>query len=145
MGAAGPLRGIHHLGFTVRDAEASASWYAEILGFDRIGAYTSPDGALRKVFLRHDGLAARLGLTQHGHGSGDRFDEARTGLDHLAFGIASRAELDRWAERLTAANVVHSEVAPSNSIAGAAVLVFRDPDNIQLELFFDPSGRASEP
>jgi hypothetical protein len=27
----------------------------------------------------------------------------------------------------------------ANSIAGAAVLVFRDPDNIQLELFADPS------
>ena len=38
--------------------------------------------------------------------------------------------------------VVHSLIAPANSIAGAAVLVFRDPDNIQLELFAEP-GRAS--
>jgi hypothetical protein len=30
-------------------------------------------------------------------------------------------------------------IAPANSIPGAAVLVFRDPDNIQLEFFFDPS------
>jgi glyoxylase I family protein len=30
-------------------------------------------------------------------------------------------------------------VAAANSVPGAAVLVFRDPDNIQLELFFDPS------
>ena len=32
----------------------------------------------------------------------------------------------------------HSPVAPANSIEGAAVLVLRDPDNIQLELFYEP-------
>ena len=36
--------------------------------------------------------------------------------------------------------VVNSPIASANSIPGAAVLVFRDPDNIQLELFVDPSG-----
>jgi glyoxylase I family protein len=144
MSAGESLQGVHHLGLTVRDAEASARWYVAVLGFDRIGAYTSPDGELRKVFLRHEGLAARIGLTEHVHAAGARFDEARTGLDHLAFGVGSRAELDRWAEGFVAANVVHSEIAASNSIPGAAVLVFRDPDNIQLELFFDPSGRAAE-
>jgi hypothetical protein len=35
--------------------------------------------------------------------------------------------------------VVHSLVAHANSIPGAEVLVLRDPDNIQLELFFEPS------
>jgi glyoxylase I family protein len=41
---------------------------------------------------------------------------------------------------LEVAGVVHSPAATSNSIPGAAVVVFRDPDNIQLEVFFDPSG-----
>ncbi|MCW2750638.1 MAG: Glyoxalase/bleomycin resistance protein/dioxygenase, partial [Aeromicrobium sp.] len=34
--------------------------------------------------------------------------------------------------------VVHSPIADANTIPGAAVLVFRDPDNIQLELFAAP-------
>lgn len=38
--------------------------------------------------------------------------------------------------------VAYSPVSSANSIAGAAVLVFRDPDNIQLDLFFDPSETA---
>jgi catechol 2,3-dioxygenase-like lactoylglutathione lyase family enzyme len=59
----------------------------------------------------------------------------RVGLDHLAFAVADRTALDAWADRLSAAGVVHSPIAPANSIPGAAVLVFRDPDNIQLELF----------
>ncbi len=75
-------------------------------------------------------------------GTGDAFDEARVGLDHLAFAVTSRAELDDWARRFTESGVAFSPVASANSIPGAAVLVFRDPDNIQLELFFDPSAAA---
>jgi glyoxylase I family protein len=60
------------------------------------------------------------------------------GLDHLAFAVADRGEFDAWASRLAGAAVVHSPIAAANSIPGAAVLVFRDPDNIQLELFAEP-------
>ena len=81
---------------------------------------------------------ARLGLTQHRHGSQDAFDETRADLDHLAFAVAGRAELEAWAARLADAAVVHSPITAANSVPGAAVLVFRDPDNIQLELFAEP-------
>jgi glyoxylase I family protein len=130
---------IHHLGLTVRDVDASSAWYQEVLGFHRVGEYTTPDGARRKVFLRHDGLRTRIGLTEHRDGANDLFDETRTGLDHLSFAVTSREDLDSWSQRFSEAGVAHSPVAVANSIAGAAALVFRDPDNIQLELFFDPS------
>jgi glyoxylase I family protein len=133
------IGGIHHIGFTVRDVDASAAWYEDVLGFRRVGGYTAPDGARRKVFLRHDGLRTRLGLTQHREGDQQAFDETRVGLDHLAFGVTSLAELEEWAERLSDRAVTHSPIAPANSIPGAFALVFRDPDNIQLELFADPS------
>jgi glyoxylase I family protein len=139
----GMIRDIHHFGLTVRDADTSAQWYERVLGFQRIDDYESPDGARRKVFLRHEGLRARLGLTQHRLGQVDAFDETRIGLDHLAFEVAAREDLDVWAQRLAGAEVVHSPIAAANSITGAAVLVFRDPDNIQLELFFDPSARPT--
>jgi glyoxylase I family protein len=133
---------IHHLGLTVRDVDASACWYEDVLDFHREGDFNAPDGTRRKIFLRHDRLRIRLGLAQHRGGSGEVFDETRVGLDHLAFAVSTRAELDDWAERFTARGVAYSPVAFANSIAGAAVLVFRDPDNIQLELFFDPSEPA---
>jgi glyoxylase I family protein len=136
------ITGLHHLGLTVRDVQASAAWYEDVLGFRRVGEFEAPDGSRRKVFLRHDGLAARIGLTEHQPAIGGPFDETRTGLDHLAFAVGSRADLDAWAGRLAAAAVTHSPAAPANSVPGAAVLVFRDPDNIQLELFYDPSQRA---
>ena len=136
------IDGIHHLGLTVRDVDVSAAWYADMLGFHRAGEYTAPDGTRRKVFLRHDRLRARVGLTQHQSGPSDPFDETRAGLDHLAFAVSTREELDDWAQRFVDAGVPFSPVTPANSIPGAAVLVFRDPDNIQLELFFDPSTKV---
>jgi glyoxylase I family protein len=141
------IRGIHHFGLTVRDVDTSAAWYEEVLGFQRAGEFIAPGGTRRKVFLRHDGLQARLGLTQHRDGSQEAFDETHAGLDHLAFAVADREELEAWAARLADAAVVHSPVTPANSVQGAAVLVFRDPDNIQLELFAEqpPMNAASQP
>jgi glyoxylase I family protein len=136
------LDGIHHFGLTVCDVDASAAWYEDVLEFHRVGHFEAPDGERRKVFLRHEGLQTRLGLTEHRGGSKEQFDERRVGLDHLAFGVDSRGDLDVWAERLRAAGVTHSPVATANSISGAAVLVFRDPDNVQLEVFFDPSDES---
>lgn len=133
------ISGIHHLGLTVRDVDLSAEWYVRVLGFTLAGAYESPDGVRRKAFLRHDGFDVRLGLTQHRDGVPDRFDETRVGLDHLALTVGDRRELESWAARLVAAAVECSPIAPANSIPGAFVVVFRDPDNIQLELFADPT------
>ena len=111
------LTSIHHLGLTVRDVEASARWYADVLGFRRIGEFVSPDGGWRKVFLSHDELSTRISLAEHREGGPDPFDETRVGLDHLAFGVSDRGELDAWAARLAAASVVHSPIAASNVVA----------------------------
>jgi glyoxylase I family protein len=128
------ITGVHHLGLTVRDVDASAAWYERVLGFEIAGRFEAPDGARRKVFLRHDGFAVRLGLTQHRGAGPDAFDEMRVGLDHLAFGVASLDELAEWTARLAGEHVTRSAITPANTIPGAFVLVFRDPDNIQLEL-----------
>jgi len=125
---------LHHLGLTVTDADASASWYSTVLGFRRIGDYNSPDGSRRKVFLAHDRLGARLGLCEHARSDGSRFDETRVGLDHLAFGVDTIDELASLERRLQECHVTFTPVTPANTIEGAYVLVFRDPDNIQLEL-----------
>jgi glyoxylase I family protein len=137
------INGMNHVGFTVRDVTVSAAWYEEVLGFERVGSFQAPDGARRKIFLRHDGVRTRLGLTSHRDGDHSEFDELRVGLDHLAFGVDTRDELDAWADRLDRANVRHAAVQAANSIPGAFVLVFRDPDNIQLELFYDPTSSTN--
>jgi glyoxylase I family protein len=136
------IAGIHHLGLTVSDVERSANWYEQILGFERVGQFGDPDSERQKIFLRHAGLDARFGLVQHRSSSKRQFDETESGLDHLAFRVRNRQELEAWAHRLEEVGVPFSPVADSWSIPGAAVIVFRDPDHIQLELFADPDQPA---
>jgi catechol 2,3-dioxygenase-like lactoylglutathione lyase family enzyme len=66
--------------------------------------------------------------------AGDRFDEARVGLDHLSFAVADRGELERAARLLDERGVPRGEVTDLGDAFGLYVLAFRDPDNIQLEL-----------
>jgi glyoxylase I family protein len=133
------MSAIHHVGLTVTALDASASWYASILGFERVGEYALPDGTRQKVFLRHPELAIRLGLTLHTSGPNERFDETRVGLDHLSLRVDSEIELAEWQAHLDRHHVPYTPATPANSIPGAQVVVFRDPDNIQLELIFDPT------
>ena len=56
------------------------------------------------------------------------------GLDHLEIVVPDHQELSRWVGHLDALGVPHSGIkAPDYSTA--AMVTFRDPDNIQLELF----------
>jgi glyoxylase I family protein len=58
-------------------------------------------------------------------------NDTRTGLDHVSFGVAQRADLDTWAKHFKMHSVLQSPIKDQERYA---VLVFRDPDNIQLEL-----------
>ena len=135
------ILGVHHLGLSVVDVERSARWYQDVLDFVRVGEFGGPDDPRRKLFLNHPGFRIRLGLVQHRGGSADPFDETRTGLDHLAFAVPDGNQLEQWGRRLQRHGVQFSPPTAANSIPGASVIVFRDPDNIQLELFADP-GRS---
>ena len=131
------LAGIHHLGLTVLDVERSARWYREVLDFYEAGRLGDDRDERRKIFLRHEGLPIRLGLVSHRDGPRQRFDETVAGLDHLSFAVSDRPTLERWCQRFEELGVDFTRITNANSISGALVVVFRDPDNIQLELFVE--------
>jgi hypothetical protein len=79
-----------------------------------------------------------LTLTEHDDGSGDRFSAVRTGLDHVSLRVRSRVDLDELKQRLEEHGVTHSEVKSSSETR--AMITARDPDNIQLELYFLDEG-----
>jgi glyoxylase I family protein len=72
-----------------------------------------------------------IGLHTHPTNQNERFSETRTGLDHVSFTVPNRDGLDAWERRFAELAIEHSLVNDQN---GYSVLVFRDPDNIQLEL-----------
>lgn len=76
-----------------------------------------------------------LAVRQYAFGA-DTFNEFRTGLDHFAFGVATRAELEAWETELSRRDIPFS---PINDTPIGSVIVFRDPDNIQLEFWLSPA------
>ena len=76
-----------------------------------------------------------VGLHTNIANDGQPFDEARTGLDHIALNVASLADLEAWTAWLDELGIEHSGVRSGDLPFPFATVVFRDPDNIQLELF----------
>ena len=126
------MPGITHVALTVSDLATSEAWYTEVLGGPPV--LDEDTGPFRHIVYSIGGTL--LGL--HGFPalqSSERFDERRPGLDHVSFGVATRAELLEWAGRLDALGVAHGEIVDAGYGSG---LSFRDPDNIALELFAPP-------
>lgn len=130
------LGGVHHLGLTVSDIEASEAWYTRVLGLTR--AFVEPHyrGTGYAVVLHRPGSSLFVGLDKHEANQRERFDERRTGLDHVAFHVTDRAALNAWRDHLDRQGVPHSGITESTEPFPHAVLVLRDPDNIQLELIW---------
>jgi glyoxylase I family protein len=124
------VSGIHHVSVTVTDIERSVPWYSDLLGLTKLMEEAHPDGTGYAVVLGKPDWSMCVGLHTHPTNERERFEESRTGLDHIGFMVSGRPELDAWESRLTELGVEHS---PINDKGGYAVLVFRDPDNIQLE------------
>ena len=135
------IAGIDHIGLTVADVDRSAHWYEDVLGFTTVGRHQEVgEGGLRKmVFMTCPGLATAFGFVSHQSSAGAAFDETVAGLDHLPFRLADIEALDDWVERLQHWKVEYSQPADSALRPGAKVLVFRDPANIQLELYALPT------
>jgi glyoxylase I family protein len=119
---------------TVSDADRSAAWYCTLLGAKEASRHIEPDGSGAQVLLVWPHAGLQLCLVQHATDPGT-FDELRAGLDHLEFLVPQRSDLDAWAARLDELGIHHSGVKEPSYTANAMV-TFRDPDNIQLEFFW---------
>lgn len=133
--------GLDHINLTVSDLERSRQFYGDVLGFD-LGQLPSdfPDAFFAGTYYFMVGGVEFFLVTHQTTPAGDRFDEARIGLDHLSFKAPDEAALQALVGKLNAAGVENSgvvEFAPACKLH----VVFRDPDNIQLEYWLDKPGR----
>lgn len=126
------LTGIPFVGFSVRDAQRSSEWYRGLLGLEVVREGRK-DGRLVATILRDPASGIEIGIQQHAGNDGSAFSEFRTGLDHVEFAVATREELDLWLAQLDLLGVTHSGIAERPH---AALITFRDPDNIQLEFYW---------
>lgn len=120
--------GVHHLTLRSTDLARARSFYGGTLGLPIVLETPTLFVALAgDTALAVRGPDARTQL-------GDRFDPFRVGLDHVALGCSTEAELERVAAGLDSAGV------PSTGLTFDQVLrrryvAFKDPDGIALEFY----------
>jgi catechol 2,3-dioxygenase-like lactoylglutathione lyase family enzyme len=121
---------LNHAVLYVRDAERTAAFFEDVLGFVRVQQYSGFRGA---VFLRADGSTNDhdLGLFSIGAAAGDSPAGTRTvGLYHLAWEVDTLTDLVRLRDRLGKAGAL---VGGTNHGTTRAVYA-KDPDGLEFEL-----------
>lgn len=127
---------VAHVAVTVSDLDASRRWYTALLGSEPVLDELEERGGFHHAVYALAG-GQLFGLHAHvDHPAASDFDERRTGLDHVAFSCADRAELEQWVSRLDDLGITHGGIVDAAYGSG---LSFRDPDGIALELFAPPS------
>jgi len=126
---------VAHVRLTVTDIERSRQFYESVFDWPvLIEVPENADEATKSALsFLYGGVIYDLGGTLIGLRpvATDRFDENRTGLDHIAFRMGSKAELETAATHLDDLGIRHE---PIKDIGPSYILEFRDPDNIALEL-----------
>jgi glyoxylase I family protein len=126
---------VAHVRLTVTDIERSRQFYESVFDWPvLIEVPENADEATKSALsFLYGGVVYDLGGTLIGLRpvATDRFDEDRAGLDHIAFRLGSKHELETAATHLDDLGIQHQ---PIKDIGPSYILEFRDPDNIALEL-----------
>ena len=134
---------VHHICIRVQDQVVSRRWYEDVLGFECVELQPSKDQVATwrgqpesgvVVMMRAGDTFITLQPPLEGTAPDDTFSEYRIGVDHLAFAVEDRGELDTLVDNLKAAGVP-TEGVKTHPALGKEYVVFRDPDNVQWEAF----------
>lgn len=132
---------LHHVALTVTSFDVSIPWYENV--FDIAYQMEAPHpGGVGKLLADPD-WSLVIVLHEHDTNDGGPFSETTTGLDHVGIALTDRTELLEFQAKLEhSCGVRRAERAdlpltqsPIAETPYGFILVFRDPDNIQLEAF----------
>ena len=128
-------RGVHHIGLSVPDLDATNSFFKNILGYEQIGEV--PD--YPAVFLS-DGTTMLTLWQVENPDTAVAFDRKNViGLHHFALGVDNHTAFDSLYEDLKSANGVAIEFAPEPLGTGSVRhMMTHIPGGIRLE-FISPS------
>jgi catechol-2,3-dioxygenase len=120
---------LNHAVLYVRDAERTATFFEDVLGFRRLGAYEFPGG----VFLQAEGSTNDhdLALFSIGGAAADSpAGRSAVGLYHLGWEVDTLGDLERLSRRLAdgGALVGATDHGTTRAIYG------KDPDGLEFEL-----------
>lgn len=130
--------GVNHIGLTVSDLEASASFFIDTLGWEQAGG--DPD--YPAVFVT-DGEAFVTLWRAEDPESATPFDRRKNlGLHHLAITVRYIEDLNALHTKLATMQGVTIEFAPETLGGGPTIhMMIREPSGLRLE-FITPRGRS---
>ncbi|HWF52872.1 MAG TPA: VOC family protein [Solirubrobacteraceae bacterium] len=145
-----PVRKLHHLGVPVRNLAASLAWYKKMFGLEPLfsagGAGPDVDRAVQLEGVLIDAAFLQIGDVylemlefQQPKGADFALRNCDVGAVHIALDVPDIHEAYRF---LTANGVVFSNepvYIGEGELEGHWFAYFRDPDNIQFELFQPPA------
>ena len=119
-------QGVHHVGLTVTDLDASCRFFCELLDWEKVGG--NPD--YPAVFVSDGSVMVTLWQARQ-PSTAKPFDKNNNvGLHHLAIRVADLGTLDRIYQKLVAAEMVDIEFAPE---------LLREGPTMQM-MCFEPCG-----
>ena len=119
-------RGIDHVTLTVSDLNKTKEFYEQLFQAKLI---KHKDNSFNLLPV---GIPVWFVQRKKQH-PGDRFDESRIGLDHIAYHLDDLSELEHFVRRLNEMGVATKGLERYNG--KYPYVAFRDPDNIQTEFF----------
>lgn len=123
-----PIQRLNHAVLYVRDAERTAQFYEEVLGFTRLSAPGSAAAFLRAPGSTND---HDLGVFTIGADAGpSEAGRATVGLYHLAWEVDTLAELERLAGELSS----RGALVGASDHGTTKSLYAKDPDGIEFEV-----------
>ncbi len=136
-----PLRAIHHVDLAVADVERSLAFYEAVLGplgMREAERYPTYRGTEEVIYLSCG--EQLLGLRPADGGEHRYYD---VGIEHLAFYVDSREEVDAAYERcLEFGARVHFPPEEDRDLPGYYELFVFDPDGMRIEIASWPAGGA---
>ena len=126
-------KGAHHIGLTVSDLEASASFFTEQLGWMEVRR----DEHYPAIFVS-DGTTLVTLWAVKDKGQKSNFDKNNNvGLHHVAFLVESEDSLNEIYERLSRAKDVSIEFSPEQLRQGPAKhMMCYEPSGIRIEFIW---------
>lgn len=120
--------GIDHVVLVVSDIKIARDFYSGVFGkefeMDDEYSFHIPTSNSKVFFTLPSGKPPK----------NDRFDEIRIGLDHLAFRVILRDELEKVIVNLKKLNAPTAGIEV-DKYGNKEYICFRDPDNIQVEFY----------
>jgi len=134
-----PAKGIHHVDLAVADVERSLTFYLDLLGplgWAEEVRYPTYRGTEEVVYLEDSNTGAMLGLRPADGGAHRYYD---VGIEHLAFEVESRDEVNAAHERCVAAGArIHYPPEEDRDVEGYWAFFVFDPDGMRIEIFSWP-------